>query len=161
MSGIHLIYVPMPITAAAGQAHDRRCRRPTLPLPPQDSPARASKDSPADVQRDYQDNPVGATRQSGTSAAAARQSSMVIARQSAGCPTRLSRQSGRLRETVRRDRRHGQQRTIWPPRACRARCRQPSQHKSSRHGRGCAPWPVNTACHPSRSPATVRKSHRR
>jgi hypothetical protein len=74
------------------------------------------------------------------------------------CPARLARQSGGLHETVRCDRRRGQQRTIRP---CRAHRRQPSQQKPARHGRGCAPWPANTVCHPSCSPATARKSHRR
>jgi hypothetical protein len=75
-----------------------------------------------------------------------------------GCPARLSRLSGGLCETVWHDRRRMQRRTIQ---SCRARRRQPSQHKPARHGRGCASWPANTACHPSRSPATARKSHRR
>jgi hypothetical protein len=32
MSGIHLTYMPTPITTAAGQARDRHCRHQTLSL---------------------------------------------------------------------------------------------------------------------------------
>jgi hypothetical protein len=88
------------------------------------------------------------------------QSSTGIARQYVRCLARLPRQSGGFRETVRRDRRRGQRRTVWPRRALRACRRQPSQHKPARHDRGCAcgrptPPAILPAHRPPRGRVTV------
>jgi hypothetical protein len=112
------------------------------------------------VRRPTQDSPAANTRKAGAIAGAARQSGTGIARQSVRCLARLPRQSGGLRETVRRDRRRGQRRTVWPRRALRACRRQPSQHKPARHGRGCAcgrptPPAILPAHQPPRGRVTV------
>jgi hypothetical protein len=130
---------------------DHRRRRPSArsPLPPSNLATTAARQSGAGIARQSCGCLAGLSRQSGATVAAARQSSRLS--------SETVRQSDGLRETVRRDRRRGHRRTVWPR---RARRRQPSQHKPARHARSCAPWPTNTACHPSRSPATARKSHR-
>jgi hypothetical protein len=145
---------------------DHRRRQPSAwsPLPLFNLATTAARQSGAGIARQSCGYPTGLSRQSDRRhktvrrdrAAAARQSSTGIARLSIGCPARLSRQSGGLCEIVQRDRRRRQRRTVRP---CRARRRQPSQHKPARHGQGYAPWPTNTVCHPSRSPTTARKSH--
>jgi hypothetical protein len=140
MSGIHLTYVPLPpakraIIAAAVQP----CRRrKTVRRGHRKTVLWVSSETIKTVRRPTQDSPAANTRKSGAIAGPARQSGTVIARQSVRCLARLPRQSGGLRETVRRDRRCGQRRTVWPHQVLRACRRQPSQHKPARHGRGCA-----------------------
>jgi hypothetical protein len=137
------------ITAAAVQPFQHR--RKTVQRGHHKTVIRVPSGTIKTVRRVSQDSPARPLPPQDSLARASQDSSSAIQRDCQDSPAGSVRQSGATAATGSGG--------LFGRAACHARRRQPSQHKPARHSRGCAPWPANTACHPSCSPATARKNH--